>query len=127
MFTHSLTRIRILSTSLEVSRVAMFVEVTGCSLKASPAGNGGVGVRPSSLFTPPPPPSIRGFDGGGAASGCAIASFDDGGAEFSEDDEGFEFELVSLTAAAAAVTEVVMTVAPMPCRRASTLQNLLMY
>ena len=121
-FTHSLTRIRILSTSLEVRRDAMFVGVTGCSLKASPAGNGGVGLRPPSLFTPPP--SIRGFDGGGAASGCAIASFDDGGgAEFSE---GLEFELVSLTAAAAAVTEVVMTVAPMPCRRASTLQNLLM-
>ena len=49
-----------------------------------------------------------------------------GGTEFS-DDEGFELflsELVSFAAAAAAVTEVVMTVAPMPCRRASTLQNL---
>ena len=98
----------------------MFVAVTGCSLKASPAGSGGVGVRPPpSLFRPPP--SIRGFESG-AARGCAMASLDGGAAEFSADDEGgFEFELVSL---AAAVTEVVMTVAPMPCRRASTLQNL---
>ena len=116
-FTHSLTSIRILSTSLEVRRVAMLVAVTGCSLEASPAGSGGVGERPPSLFRLAP--SINGLE-----SGCDKASFAaGGGAEFSEG--GFEFELVSFVAAAdAAVSEVVMTVAPIPCRRASTLQNL---
>ena len=97
--------------------MAMLVAVTGCSLEASPAGSGGVGERPPSLFRLAP--SINGLE-----SGCDNASFGAGGGkEFSEG--GFEFELVSfVAAAAAAVSDVVMTVAPMPCRRASTLQNL---
>ena len=92
----------------------MFAAVTGFNLEVALAGNGGVGLRPPSLFAP----SISGFDSG--ASGCSIAWFvvvvGGGGAEFCRGG----FELFSL---AAAVTDVVMTVAPMPSRRASTLQK----
>ena len=95
----------------------MFAAVTGCNLEVALAGNGGVGLRPPSLFAP----SISGFDSG--ASGCSIAWFAVVGcsAEFCRG--GFELFFSELFSLAAAVTEVVMTVAPMPSRRASTLQK----